>query len=162
MRGSLDGSRGTSSWQSVFITTGENNILEYTNSQGSAARVIPMTNFKFVNKNADYFSFLNQNVEKFYGSIGLEFLNRWKQRSKHFDGRFKELTTLYQSSTTNNDVMRRVALHYAFIAFIAEVLNELFKEEGMAIPVEDFAELFLVICSENSHVDRAKNALTEV
>ncbi|MBO1913147.1 DUF927 domain-containing protein, partial [Microvirga sp. 3-52] len=25
MRGSLDGSRGTSSWQSVFITTGENN-----------------------------------------------------------------------------------------------------------------------------------------
>lgn len=77
MRGSLDGSRGTSSWQSVFITTGENNILEYTNSQGSAARVIPITNFKFINKTADYFTLLNQNVELYYGSIGLEFIKRW-------------------------------------------------------------------------------------
>lgn len=162
MRGSLDGSRGTSSWQSVFITTGENNILEYTNSQGSAARVIPMTNFKFVNKNADYFAILNQSVEKYYGSIGLEFIKRWKQHCKDFDGRFKELASLYQSSASNNDVMRRIALHYAFIAFIAEVLNELFKEEGMDIPVDDLGELFLVICSENNHIDRAKNVLTEV
>ena len=162
MRGSLDGSRGTSSWQSVFITTGENNILEYTNSQGSAARVIPMTNFKFVNKNADYFAFLNKSVEKYYGSIGLEFIKRWKQHRKHFDGHFKELASLYQSSAKNNDVMHRIALHYAFIAFIAEVLNELFKGEGMDIPVDDLGELFLVICSENDHVNRAKNALTEV
>ncbi|PIC83310.1 hypothetical protein CSV73_08655 [Sporosarcina sp. P1] len=91
MRGSLDGSRGTSNWQSVFITTGENNILEYTNSQGSAARVIPITNFKFINKEADYFTSLNQNVEMYYGSIGLEFIKRWTQHSKRFEGRFAEL-----------------------------------------------------------------------
>ncbi len=53
MRGSLDGNRCTSNWQSVFITTGENNILEYTSSQGSAARVIPMTNFKFIHLSND-------------------------------------------------------------------------------------------------------------
>ena len=58
--------------------------------------------------------------------------------------------------------MRRIALHYAFIVFVAEVLNDLFKDEGMAIPVDDFAELFLIICSENSHVDRAKNVLKEI
>ena len=58
--------------------------------------------------------------------------------------------------------MRRIDLHYAFIAFIEEVLNDLFKEEGMAIPVDDFAELFLVICSKNNHMYRAKNVLTEI
>lgn len=93
MRVSLEGSRGTSNWQSVFITTGEKNILEYTNSQGSAARVIPMTNFKFINKEADYFTSLNQNVETYYGSIGLEFIKRWKQHSKRFEGRFAELAS---------------------------------------------------------------------
>ena len=162
MRGSLDGSRGTSNWQSVFITTGENNILEYTNSQGSAARVIPVTNFKFINKEADYFTSLNQNVETYYGSIGLEFIKRWKQHSKRFEARFAELAKYYQSSATNNNVMRRIALHFAFIAFIAEVLNDLFRSEGMKISVDEFAELFLTICSENSHVDRAKNVLIDI
>lgn len=161
MRGSLDGSRGTSSWQSVFITTGENNILEYTNSQGSAARVIPITNFKFVNKTADYFTLLNQNVELYYGNIGLEFIKRWGNHSERFKSRFKELTNLFQSKT-NNNVMRRIALHFAFIVYVAEVLNELFQDEGMKIPVNDFKDLFNAICSENDHVDRAKNVLIEI
>ncbi|PIC83309.1 hypothetical protein CSV73_08650 [Sporosarcina sp. P1] len=58
--------------------------------------------------------------------------------------------------------MRRIALHFAFVVFIAEVLNDLFRSEGMKIPVEEFAELFLTICSENSHVDRAKNVLIDI
>jgi|SRR5690625_222694 len=162
MRGSLEGSRGTSSWQSVFITTGENNILEYTNSQGSAARVIPITNFKFVNKNQDYFTLMNQNIERFYGSIGIEFIKRWKRHANQFKGRFKKLARLYQESASNNDVMRRIALHYAFIVFIAEVINDLFQEEGISIPVCDLEDLFLMICSDNNHVDRAKNVLIEI
>ncbi|WP_143560936.1 hypothetical protein [Sporosarcina sp. P1] len=59
-------------------------------------------------------------------------------------------------------MMRRIALHFAFVVFIAEVLNDLFRSEGMKIPVEEFAELFLTICSENSHVDRAKNVLIDI
>jgi|SRR5690625_199992 len=162
MRGSLEGSRVTSSWQSVLITTGENNILEYTNSQGSAARVIPITNFKFINKDRDYFASMNQNVEKFYGSIGLEFIKRWKQHAYCFNGRFDELAKKYQLSASSNDVMRRIALHYAFIVFVAEVINELFKEENILIPIDSLGELFLQICDENNHVDRAKSILIEI
>jgi len=162
MRGSLEGSRGTSSWQSVFITTGENNILEYTNSQGSAARVIPITNFKFKNKDQDYFALMNKSVEKYYGSIGVEFLKRWEQQRDRFNGRFNEVTQTYQASASNNDVMRRIALHYAFVVFVAEVLNELFKKENISIPIDDLEELFSMICSENNHVDRAKNALVVI
>ncbi|MFD1609576.1 hypothetical protein [Oceanobacillus luteolus] len=58
--------------------------------------------------------------------------------------------------------MRRIALHFAFIVYVAEVLNELFKDEGMKIPVSDFKDLFNAICSENDHVDRAKNVLIEI
>lgn len=162
MRGSLEGSRGTSSWQSVFITTGENNILKYTNSQGSAARVIPITNFKFVKKEADYFTSLNQNVEQYYGSVGLEFIKRWKRHSKRYNSRFKKLMDFYQTSAGSNNVMRRIALHYAFFVFVGEVLNELFAEEGIEIPISDFTELFMTMCSNNDHVDRAKNVLIEV
>lgn len=162
MRGSLEGSRVTSSWQSVLITTGENNILEYTNSQGSAARVIPITNFKFINKGRDYFASMNQNVEKFYGSIGFEFFKRWKQHANRFKGRFEELAKSYQALVSNNDVMRRIALHYVFIVFVAEVINDLFQNEKVMIPIDSLKELFLTICSENNHVDRAKNTLIEI
>lgn len=58
--------------------------------------------------------------------------------------------------------MRRIALHFAFMAFIAEVLHDLFNVEGMKIPIVYFAELFLSICSENSHVDRAENVLIDI
>ncbi len=160
MRGSLEGSRGTSSWQSVFITTGENNILEYTNSQGSAARVIPITNFQ-LKKNESFFASFNQSLERYHGSIGMEFIQRWQKHSQRFKGRLQQLEASYQSSATNN-IMRRIALHFAFVVFVAEVLNELFKEEGMIIPIDDLGELFLMICSENNHMDRAKSMLIEI
>ena len=60
IRGDVEGSRVTSSWQSVFITTGENNILEYTNAQGTAARVIPLTNFSTDNIDNKYFEILTR------------------------------------------------------------------------------------------------------
>lgn len=34
---------------------------------------------------------MNQNVEKFYGTFGLEFIKRWKQDANQFKGRFQEL-----------------------------------------------------------------------
>src|SRR5699024_4429337 len=72
------------------------------------------------------------------------------------------LAKKYQLSASSNDVMRRIALHYAFIVFVAEVINELFKEENILIPIDSLGELFLQICDENNHVDRAKSILIEI
>ena len=60
-----------------MITTGENNILEYTNAQGTAARVIPITQFKLEHTSPDIFSHLNKSVTNYYGTVGLEFIKRW-------------------------------------------------------------------------------------
>lgn len=162
MRGSKVGSQETSSWRATMITTGENNILEYTKNQGSVARVIPITNLKFENKNTEYFTKLNDNVKLYYGSIGVEFIKRWRKSFDRFNGRFEKLARKYQAAPKINNIMIRIALHFAFVVFVAEVLNELFKEEDMNIPVDSFEKLFLDICADNHHVDRAKNMLIEI
>jgi len=162
IRGDIEGSRITSSWKSIFITTGENNILEYTNAQGTAARVIPLTNFSTDNIASEYFNDFDNDVEVICGSIGLEFLKRWKLNKHRFEGRYKELEVLYREDVSKNRIMRRIAKPFSFIVFVAEVLNDLFREENIAIPVDDFSELFLSICNENKHVDRAKNMLVEI
>ena len=89
-------------------------------------------------------------------------MKRWELKKHRFEGRFKELESLYRDAVSKNRIMRRIAKPFSFIVFVAEVLNDLFKEEGMAIPVDNFAELFLSICNENNHVDRAKNVLIEI
>lgn len=85
LRGNIEGSRAISGWQSVFITTGENNILEYTNSQGAAARVIPITNFNTDNIDSKYFETYDDDVEQICGAIGVEFIKRWNMKKNNIN-----------------------------------------------------------------------------
>ncbi|WP_338450548.1 DUF927 domain-containing protein [Niallia oryzisoli] len=160
-RGSLEGMRETGKWNSVLISTGENNMLEYTTAQGTAARVIPITNYNLKSYNDKLANFKDGSKE-LYGTIGIEFLKRWAQRKGEFLPRYSKLVTLFQDYAKGNNIMHRIAKPYAFIVFIAEVLNDLFRDEGMKIPIANLAELFLEICNENNHVDRAKNVLIEI
>src|SRR5699024_3719588 len=97
MRGSVDGSRNTNTWKSILITSGENNILEYTDAQGAAGRVIPITHIKIQNKSSDFFNKLNKSVEEYYGVIGLEFIKRWNRNKEKFKGWFDYILDEYQS-----------------------------------------------------------------
>ncbi|XXL53010.1 hypothetical protein ACSC1U_09680 [Mammaliicoccus lentus] len=38
-------------------------------------------------------------------------------------------------------MMRIITFHFAFIVFLAEVINELFKEESVLIPIDSLEEL---------------------
>src|SRR5699024_3896312 len=162
MRGSLDGSRNTNVWKSTMITTGENNILEYTNAQGTAARVIPITNFKLNNVSSSFFSDLNKNVEENYGMIGLEFIKRWQINKAKFENQFNKIMEEYQAVAGHNPIVQRISIHHAFIVFTAEVLNELFQIEGMNINTDDLKNLFLEIARKNNHTNRAKTLLIEI
>src|SRR5699024_4896621 len=162
MRGSLEGSRNTNVWKSVLITTGENNILEYTNAQGTAARVIPITHFKLEHRSPDIFSHLNNSVNDYYGTVGLEFIKRWSLNKEHYKHRFNSFVDEYRKNAGNNPIMQRVAIHYAFVVFTAEVLNELFVMEGMEIDVEGLKKLFKEIARKNDHANRAKILLIEI
>lgn len=162
LRGNIEGSRAISGWQSVFITTGENNILEYTNSQGAAARVIPITNFNTDNIDSKYFETYDDDVEQICGAIGVEFIKRWNMKKEQYKHRFELLERQYKEAASTNRILKRIARPFSFIVFVAEVLNDLFNDEGMDMPVDDFPELFLTICAENSHADRPRNVLIEI
>lgn len=162
LRGNIEGSRAISGWQSVFITTGENNILEYTNSQGAAARVIPITNFNTDNIDSKYFETYDDDVEQICGAIGVEFIKRWNMKKEHYKQRFEFLERQYKEAASTNRILKRIARPFSFIVFVAEVLNDFFRDEGLDMPVDAFPELFLTMCAENSHADRPKNALIEI
>lgn len=162
MRGSIDGSRNTNGWKSVMITTGENNILEYTNAQGTAARVIPITHFKLENEATNIFGHLNKSVNEYYGTIGLEFIKRWVLNREKFENQFHHVVKEYQSLVSNNPIIQRIAIHYAFVVFVAKVLNELFVMEGMNIDTNALKELFKDIARKNDHTNRAKTLLIEI
>jgi hypothetical protein len=38
---------------------------------------------------------------------------------------------MYLERSGENDVARRISLHYSFIVFIGKVLNDLFNREGL-------------------------------
>lgn len=70
-RGSLNGSQHTNSWQSLMITSGENEIVTYANAQGVPARVILITNFSFKNEDKEFFGKVYNSVNEIepHGSI---------------------------------------------------------------------------------------------
>lgn len=156
VRGYTEGSQSIGSWQSALITNGENNILEYTNAQGAAARVIPITNFSTRGIDSKYFKSYGKDLEKYYGTIGVEFIKRCNLKKERYKHRFEFLERQYTEAALTNRILKRIASPFSFIVFVAEVLNDLFKDEGLDMPVDDFPELFLTMCAENSHADRPK------
>ncbi|MGX4670576.1 hypothetical protein JNUCC74_15540 [Cerasibacillus sp. JNUCC 74] len=134
----------------------------YTSSQGAAARVIPITNFNTDNIDSKYFETYDDDVERICGTIGVEFIKRWNMKKVLFKHQFAFLERQYKEAASTNRILRRIARPFSFIVFVAEVLNDIFKNEGMDMPVDAFPEPFLTICAENSHADRPKNALIEI
>ncbi|WP_214779895.1 hypothetical protein [Exiguobacterium sp. s22] len=132
--------------------------MEYTNAQGAAARLIPITNFSTRGIDSKYFKSYDKYLEKYYGTIGVEFIKRWNLKKERYKHRFEFLERQYTEASLTNRILKRIASLFSFIVFIAEVLNDLFKDEGLDMPVEDFLELFLTMCAENSHTDRLNNA----
>src|SRR5690606_25659146 len=109
-----------------------------------------------------YFETYDDDVEQICGAIGVEFIKRWNMKKEQYKHRFELLERQYKEAASTNRILKRIARPFSFIVFVAEVLNDLFNDEGMDMPVNDFPELFLTICAENSHADRPKNVLIEI
>lgn len=154
LRGSLKGGQHVATWRSIMVTSGENGILEYTNSHGSAARVIPITNFSFDNVDDYLFGKIYYAYPENHGVIGLEFLERWKGKRSIYLGAFEKYRLKYLQKSPDNDVSRRISHHYAFIVFVGKILNDLFYAEGLKVDLESLDNLFDEITRENKAVDR--------
>lgn len=154
LRGSVAGSQHTASWRSIMITSGENEILTYAEAQGVAARVIPITNFSFEGEDKSFLGRVYTSFPDNHGAIGIEFLNRWKDKRTIYLREFEEYRKMYLENSVENDVARRISLHYSFIVFVGKVLNDLFNGEGLEVDLNALESLFLYISNENKAVDR--------
>jgi hypothetical protein len=62
---------------------------------------------------------------------------------------------MYLEKSVENDVTRRISLHYSFIVFIGKVQNDLFNREGLDVDLDALEGLFYNISNENKAVDRS-------
>ncbi|WP_203289375.1 DUF927 domain-containing protein [Metabacillus sp. cB07] len=154
LRGSIAGSQHTASWKSIMITSGENEILSYAEAQGVAARVIPITNFSFEDEDKSFFGRLYSSFRDNHGAIGIEFLNRWKDKRNIYMREFEVYSKRYLEKSVENDVARRISLHFSFIVFVGKVVNDLFYREGLKVDLNALEDLFHNISNENKAVDR--------
>ncbi|MDM5304288.1 DUF927 domain-containing protein [Peribacillus frigoritolerans] len=165
-RGSLNGSQHTNSWQSLMITSGENEIVTYANAQGVPARVILITNFSFENEDKDFFGKVYNSVNENYGAIGVEFLKRWQDNRKLYMKYLEEYEKQFLGICSENAILKRLSRHYAFIVFTGRVLSELFLKEGLEVDIRALEEMFIEMAKSNKAADmpmlELQNALEDI
>ncbi|TFH58413.1 hypothetical protein [Peribacillus frigoritolerans] len=140
-----------------MFTSGENEILAYAEAQGVAARVIPITDFSFEGEDKSFSRKLFTSFTDNHGAIGIEFLKCWKDKRTIYLREFEEYRKMNLGKSVENDVARRISLHYSFKVFTGKVLlNDLFNREGLGLDVDLNAleALFYNMSNENKAVDR--------
>ncbi|WHX62356.1 hypothetical protein [Peribacillus frigoritolerans] len=138
-----------------MLTSGENEILAYAEAQGVAARVIPITDFSFEGEDKSFSRKLFTSFTDNHGAIGIEFFKCWKDKRTIYSREFEEYRKMYLEKSVENDVARRISLHYSFIVFTGKVLlNDLFNCEGLDVDLNALEALFYNISNENKAVDR--------
>lgn len=165
-RGSLNGSQYTDSWNSLMITSGENEIVTYANAQGVPARVILISNFSFEGEDHDYLSKVYDSFRENYGAIGIEFLQRWQENREHYKKHFKAYEKHFLEISCDNNILKRLSRHYSFIIFTGRVLNEMFENESIEINLRDLENLFIEMAKTNKAMDlpivELQNALEDI
>lgn len=151
-RGSISGSQREFTWGNLMLSTGEDSLNVYAERAGGvAARILPITGIPFEGENYQFFNDLYKAIEKYYGSIGLEFLNYWHEKKNIVLPHFDEYNNVFQKKSQGNEVISRIARYYAAIVFTGRLLNEFFNLE---IDLLQLYHLFDELNAENKSIDK--------
>lgn len=156
-RGSLTGSQQEFTWQNILISTGEASLNAYAEQMGGvAARIIAIEGIPFPSVEPQFFTALHNDVEAYYGTIGLEFITHWQKHKEALLQEFGEYIGICQRKAEGNPVIARVARNYAALIFTGKLLNVFFKAN---IDLMALYELFDELVSENKALDKPKQLL---
>ena len=156
-RGSIGGSQQEFTWNNLMLSTGEDSLNSYAERAGGvAARILPITGLPFEGEEYAFFNKIYSAIEKNYGSIGVEFLEKWEDKKEILLPYYQEYNDLFQKKAKGNDVVARIARYYAAIIYTGRLLNEFFQIE---IDIKELIHLFDDINAENSSTDKPMQLL---
>lgn len=156
-RGSVTGSQVEFTWNNLMLSTGETSLTDYAmQAGGAAARVLPVTGLPFEDVEYDFFNELYEAIEENHGAIGIEFLKQWQDKKIIMLPLYKEFNAQFQKQSNGNEVLGRIARHYAALVFTATLLNDFFQLE---INLNELTYLFDEIAKENKAIDKPMQLL---
>lgn len=156
-RGSISGSQQEFTWNNALLSTGESALTEYAEKAGGvAARIISITGAPFGEADFRFFNELYISIERYNGTIGLEFLMMWQREKEKITPHFEIYNEKYQSKSYGNEVISRIARYYAAIVLTGDLLNKYFNCD---IDLTILTRLFDELNSENKAIDKPKQLL---
>lgn len=159
-RGSIAGSQREETWTNVLLSTGENSLVDYADkAAGISARVLPLKGSPFEKVDYEFFNSLYTAIEVNYGQIGLEFLEVWQTSKDDEKPLYEAYRSQFQKLANGNEVITRMARHYAALVVVADMLNRHFQA---GIDMDLFEKLFDEINQDNAGVDKPKQMLGDV
>ena len=159
-RGSINGSQRELTWGNLLLSTGEASLSTYAESAGGvAARILPITGLPFENVEYEFFEDLYESIEKYYGAIGIEFLQQWGTKRDILLPEAKEYNTLFQKKARGNEVISRIARYYAAIVFTGKLLNIFFNAN---IDLMVLYKLFDELNEDNKAIDKPMQLLEQI
>jgi len=163
-RGSLQGMRSTSHWQTSVLLSGESKSVNFSAGEGGTiARVITLWGAPFGKKSAETAKDI-QRIEKIihrhFGHVGpklIQYLLENRKKWPKFREKHQELITEYQSEAGNNQVALRQAVYFATIHMAAWLAKKALKFDIKY--KRHLKKVFKMAMRETIGADRAKEAL---
>lgn len=159
-RGSITGTQTEFTWNNLLLSTGETSLTEYAmQAGGAAARVLPITGLPFDDVEYEFFNELYEAIENHHGAIGIEFLKQWQDKKEVLLPLYKDFNAQFQKKSNGNEVLGRIARHYAALVFTAHTLNSFFQ---MEINLNQLTHLFDEMVKENTAIDKPMQMLEAI
>lgn len=151
-RGSVLGFQREFTWTNILLSTGEDSLNEYAERAGGvAARILPLTGIPFEDEDYTFFNELYVAIDKYYGTVGLEFLTLWKDKKDILIPQYEPFNDTFQKKAKGNEVVSRLARSYAALVFTGKVLNDFFQ---LDINLKALSRMFDEINQENKATDK--------
>lgn len=159
-RGSIAGSQVEYTWNNLMLSTGETSLTDYAmQAGGAAARVLPVTGLPFEKVEYGFFNELYGAIDDYHGAIGIDFLKHWRAKSKDMLPLYQKYNEFFQKQSEGNEVLSRIARHYAAIVFTGKLLKEFF---GIDINSAELTRFFAEMSQENKATDKPKQLLENI
>ncbi|WP_052728371.1 DUF927 domain-containing protein [Domibacillus tundrae] len=155
-RASIRGMQKEYTWRNILLSNGEHSILEFAKGGGATARAISIVGRPFEPElTSEERSLIcdEDGMENHYGHAGLVFLAYWQANKITLKKQFKSVESHYRELAGDNDVLSRIARHFAAVVFAAAVMT---KALNVRIDGHAFDQVFQDMAEENESLDKPK------